>query len=276
MRVWFCVLLLCASAIGQESNSGPDFSRGARERGSFYLNGIGHQYLQGKNYTVVAAAIPVLNSKYFGVKVHVFNRGTSSVNVLPESVTVEDSVSARRLELFSAADVADRLRRQPAWVHVAGMVAGEPPAGQGSGPYGSAGVPTMADLLRELTKDSGSNGMMDYAEASYPVLTARGAPKPEARPAAVCALGCELRNREIGDGRGPQLAKRNARPEHLEQDEFLANTIPPDGDAEGVMYFSMPKLTDRAPISHNGRKSYQVTVTVPVGDEKFQFAFPAE
>lgn len=128
MRVWFCVLLLCASAIGQESNSGPDFSRGARERGSFYLNGIGHQYLQGKNYTVVAAAIPVLNSKYFGVKVHVFNRGTSSVNVLPESVTVEDSVSARRLELFSAADVADRLRRQPAWVHVAGMVAGEPAA----------------------------------------------------------------------------------------------------------------------------------------------------
>jgi hypothetical protein len=139
-----------------------------------------------------------------------------------------------------------------------------------------SGVPTMADLLRELTKDSGSNGMMDYAETSYPVLTPRGAAKPSPPSAVACDLGCELRNREIGDGHEPQLAKRGAKPEQLEQDEFLANTIPPDGDAEGVLYFSMPKLSDRAPVSHNGRKSYQVTVTVPVGDEKFQFAFPAE
>jgi len=38
----------------------------------------------------------------------------------------------------------------------------------------------------------------------------------------------------------------------------------------------MPKMTDRAPISHTGRKSYQVTVTIPVGEEKFQFVFPPE
>src|SRR5208283_3624600 len=106
---WLCFLLLSSFAVAQEQNPGPgpDFSRGARPRGSFYLNGVGHQYLQGKDYTVVAAAIPVLNGKYFGVKLHVFNRGTSSVNVLPESVTVEDSVSAKQLESFSAADVAD-------------------------------------------------------------------------------------------------------------------------------------------------------------------------
>ena len=35
-------------------------------------------------------------------------------------------------------------------------------------------------------------------------------------------------------------------------------------------------MTDRAPISHTGRKSYQVTVTIPVGEEKFQFVFPPE
>jgi len=62
----------------------------------------------------------------------------------------------------------------------------------------------------------------------------------------------------------------------LEQCEFLANTIPPEGDAQGVLFFSMPKLTDHAPISHTGKKSYLVTVTVPVGDEKFQFVFPPE
>ena len=57
---------------------------------------------------------------------------------------------------------------------------------------------------------------------------------------------------------------------------FLANTIPPEGDVEGVLYFSMPKLTKRAPISHTGKRSYLVTVTVPVGEEKFQFVFRPE
>jgi hypothetical protein len=59
-------------------------------------------------------------------------------------------------------------------------------------------------------------------------------------------------------------------------DRLLANTIPPEGEVQGVLYFSMPKLTDGASISHTGKKSYLVTVTVPVGEEKFQFVFPPE
>ena len=275
MRGWLCFLLLCSFAVAQEQNpgAGPDFSRATRERGAFYLNGIGHQYIQGKDYTVVAAAIPTLNGKYFGVKLHVFNRGRQSVNMLPESVTVDDSVGAKQLELFSAAEIADRMRRQPTWMRVAGAAVGGAPAAM---PGSDTGVPTMADLLRELTKDTGGNGAMGYAEAAYPTLTVRGTPKAVAHSSEACDLGCELRNREIGDGSGPQLAQRSARPEQVEQSEFLANTIPPEGDAEGVLYFAMPKLTDRAPISHTGKKSYLVTVTVPVGEETFQFVFPPE
>ena len=277
MRRLLIALLLCSCAIAQDAKpvEGPDFSRAARERGAFYLNGIGHQYIQGKNFTVVAAAIPTLNGKYFGVKLHVFNRGKQSVNMLPEAVTVEDSVGIKSLELFAAAEIADHMRRQPTWMRVAGAAVGGAPAPPmpGSDP----GVPTMADLLRELTKDAGGNGMaMGYADTSYPALTVRGAPKATAHRSEACDLGCELRNREIGDGSGPQLVQRTARPEQIEQSEFLANTIPPDGDAEGVLYFSMPKLTDRAPVSHTGKKSYLVTITVPVGDEKFQFVFPPE
>ena len=134
----------------------------------------------------------------------------------------------------------------------------------------------MADLLRELTKESEGNGFLSTADPPYPTLTVRGAPRAAAHASASCDLGCELRNREIGDGSGPRLPSRNARPEQVDQSEFLANTIPPEGEGEGVLYFSMPKLTDRAPISHTGKKSYLVTVTVPVGEEKFQFAFPPE
>ena len=276
MHGLLCALLLCSLAVAQDRGPGPgpDFSRAARERGSFYLNGLGYQYIQGTSYTVVASAIPTLNGKYFGVKVHVFNRGKRSVNVVPESVTVDDSVGAKPLQLLSAADIADRMRRQPAWSRVAdAAVGGAPMHDPGSTP----GVPTMADLLRELSKESGGNGfMMGYADPPEPTLTVRGEPRAAAHTSASCDLGCELRNREIGDGKGPQLPKRSARPEQLEQCEFLANTIPPDGEAQGVLFFSMPKLTDRAPISHTGKKSYLVTVSVPVGNEKFQFVFPPE
>ena len=118
--------------------------------------------------------------------------------------------------------------------------------------------------------------MMGYAEPSEPTLTVRGTSRAVAHSSAACDLGCDLRNREIGDGSGPQLLRRSARPEELEQSELLANTIPPEGDAQGIIYFSMPKLTDRAPVSHSSKKSYLVTVTVPVGEEKFQFVFPPE
>jgi|GEM_PF-2687367 hypothetical protein len=274
MRGVLYALLLCSFAVAQDRGPGPDFSRGARVRGSFYLNGLGYQYIQGANYTVVASAIPTLNGKYFGVKVHVINRGKRSVNMVPESVTVEDSVGSKPLELFSAADIADRMRRQPAWSRVASAAVGGAPA-PSAGSY--PGVPTMADLLRELSKESGGDGMnMGYAEPPAPTLTERGTARAVAHSSASCDLGCELRNREIGDGSSPQLPKRNARPEQLEQSEFLANTIPPEGEVQGVLYFSMPKLTDRAPISHTGKKSYLVTVTVPVGEEKFQFVFPPE
>src|SRR5215469_13446773 len=153
MRGCIFVLLLSSLAAGQQPTlgvpAGPDFSRAARQRGAFYLNGIGHQYIQGTNYTVVAAGIPILNGKYFGVKLHVFNRGRASVNLLPEAVTVDDSVSAKQLELFTAAEVVDRMRKQPTWMRVAGAAVGGAPATM---PTNDSGVPTMADLLREMTR----------------------------------------------------------------------------------------------------------------------------
>jgi hypothetical protein len=273
MRRILLFVLLSASAFAQLTAQveGPDFSRGSRPRGSFYLNGVGHQYLQGANYTVIAAAIPVLNGKFFGVKVHVINRGTSSVDVVPESITAEDSVAAKQMAMHSSVEVNDKMQRPSGLARAAGIVAGEP-IGM---PGGSSGPPTMNDLLRELLRDAAAESPWGAADAT-PTLTPRGAARATAASSPTCDLGCELRNREIGDGNGPQLARRTAKPEQVEQAELLANTVPPLGDVEGVLYFAMPKMTDKAPVSHHGRKSYQVTVTVPVGDEKFQFVFPPE
>ena len=85
-----------------------------------------------------------------------------------------------------------------------------------------------------------------------------------------------MRNREIADPSAVQLPRRIVQPDLIEQGEFLANTVPPDGDVGGILYFAMPRLSDRAPISRTGRKCCLVTLTVPVGEEKFQFVFPPE
>jgi len=273
MRRLLIALLLCACATAQTTTpaEGPDFSRAARPRGSFYLNGVGHQYLEGRDYTVVAAAVPVLNGKFFGVKIHVFNRGAASVNVLPESITAEDSVKAKQLELYSSAEVNDKLAGPSTMARLAGITLGGPPSMSGG-----SGTPTMSDLLHEILKEAADDNSSGYMASSYPTLTPRGPTRVTAHESPACDLGCELRNREIGDGTGPQLSKRPVKPDVIDQSEFMANTVPPGGDVVGILYFAMPKMTDRAPISHTGRKSYQVTVTIPVGEEKFQFVFPPE
>jgi hypothetical protein len=275
MRRLLLALLLCSCAVAaaQEAKplEGPDFTRATRPRGTFYLNGVGHQYLAGKHYTVVAAAVPVLNGKFFGVKIRVFNRGTSSVNVLPETITAEDSVGAKQLALYSSAEVNDKLTAPSTMARLAGYAVGGPPS-MGAGSNG----PTMADLVQQMLREAAADSPMGYMESSYPTLTPRGPTRATAHSSPACDLGCELRNREIGDGTGPQLPRRPVKPEVIDQSEFLANTVPPGGEVVGMLYFAMPKMTDRAPISRNGRKSYMVTLTVPVGDEKFQFVFPPE
>lgn len=255
-----------------QSAEGPDFDRATRPRGAFYLNGVGHQYLQGTEFTVVAAALPVMNGKFLGVKLRVINRGRNSVNVLPEDIAVEDSVSGKQLVLYSSAEVFGRMQQPSGMQRLAGVIGGE--AGSPNG-LGYGGGPTMNDLLREMMRQAAAESPWGASDAG-PTLTTRGATRASLSNSAACDLGCELRNREIGDGNGPQLVRRVVKQDVLEQNEFLANTIPPEGDAVGVLYFAMPKMTDKAPISHTGRKNYQVTVVVPVGAEKFQFVFPPE
>ena len=198
-------------------------------------------------------------------------RGKSSVNVLPDAITAEDSVGAKQLILHSSAELNDKLTAPSTLARIGGYAVGGPPS-----MGGGSNAPTMADLVHEMLKEAAADSPMGYMESSYPTLTPRGPTRAAAHSSPACDLGCELRNKEIGDGNGPQLPKRPVKPDVIDQSEFLANTIPPDGDVVGILYFAMPKLTDRAPISHTGRKSYLVTVTIPVGDEKFQFVFPPE
>lgn len=83
-------------------------------------------------------------------------------------------------------------------------------------------------------------------------------------PFAVCAI--EAANPDVLT----QPQRQNS-PEFGEQSAFLANTITPQSDVDGVLYFPMPKLTHGLPLAKNGNKAGIVRVTVPVGEEKFEF-----
>ena len=62
----------------------------------------------------------------------------------------------------------------------------------------------------------------------------------------------------------------------MERTSFLANTIPPQADQDGVFYYPMGKLA-RAPASANkAAKSRMVRVRVPVGEVEFQFMLAVE
>ena len=64
--------------------------------------------LQGTNYTVVAAAVPMLNGKYFGVKLYVFNRGRSPfamIRKIPRGQVSTLAQIRRRLARWHNADV---------------------------------------------------------------------------------------------------------------------------------------------------------------------------
>jgi hypothetical protein len=54
------------------------------------------------------------------------------------------------------------------------------------------------------------------------------------------------------------------------------HTITPQSDADGILFFLMPKLEHSVPLAKSGKKTGMVRVTVPVGEEEFQFLLTVE
>ena len=117
---------------------------------------------------------------------------------------------------------------------------------------------------------SGSRGVL-YTDT--PGALQQRAPIPRS---AECDTVCRLRNREAANPDVLAQLQRQNSPDYVEQSAFLANTITPQSDADGVLFFPMPKLTRGVPLAKNGKKAGMVRVTVPVGEEKFQFSLVVE
>ncbi len=276
MRCFLAALLLGCSLLAQNQSSSPQTS--ASPKGMFYVDGIVYQYVAGTDYTVVAAAHSVLNRKFLAVKVRVYNTGQQSVTVKPEEVVLQDANGDRTLAAVSGAELAKKMRHPYNWARYAVT----PLAGDGSqSPDDSAVVtPQLIEMMKAMAARSQAAGtaMMPPGKNLLYTDTPGALGSGEAaRGANVCDQVCQLHNVEAGSPDVLTQLQRQNDPDYVQQNAFLANTIPPRASAVGVFYCPLGKLSESSPApSHSSRKSRLLYLTVPVGTETFEFVLPVE
>ena len=227
----------------------------------FYINGIAYRFAAAESYAVVAAATTGLGGKYLGIKVHVFNRSRQSITVRPEDITVVDAIAKRRLTPVPAVDVVNRKRGEPTWMRFAGNVAGP------GEPVGDLVNPQWNELVRALQPEVTSSARADSTTAVYSSQKVQ-VDGPD------CDTACQLRNREVNSSLSSGWQQNLS--ESIQHTAFLANTIPPQCDIEGVLYFPMPRQAATDPSARRRSKSYAITITVPIAGERFNLDFPVD
>jgi hypothetical protein len=272
MRYILCAALFC-SWLGAQDN--PSLSPLSPHGDAiFYVNGIDYHFISATNYTVVVAAHSVANHKLLGVKVRILNNGQHSVTVRPEDVRVEDAIAGRDLAAISGTDLARKMRRPYNWSRYAVNAA--------AGPAPEAGddLETVdrqhSDLMRAML-------MASQMGNAPPVLSRRPitevAAEPDSDIAPQATFSDEVSPLRMKEASGPDVLmqlQRQVSPDYVERTSFLANTIPPRADLEGVFYYPMGKLARDPAAAKKAAKSRMVRVTVPVSAVEFQFMLAVE
>ena len=272
MRYILCAALFCSWLGAQDNPSLPPLS--PHGDAIFYVNGIDYHFISLTNYTVVVAAHSVANRKFLGVKVRILNNGRHSVTVRPENVKLEDAVTGREVAAISGMELAKKMRRPYNWSRYAvNAAAGQAPE---AGDDQETGDRQRGDLMVAML-------MASQMGNAPPVLSRRSitevAAEPDSDIAPQATFSDEVSHLRRKEASRPDVLmqlQRQVSPDYVERTSFLANTIPPQADQDGVFYYPMGKLA-RAPASANkAAKSRMVRVRVPVGEVEFQFMLAVE
>ncbi len=274
MRCFLCLTLLGCSLAAESLSSMPQTS--GSDNGSFYVNGIVYHYVAGAEYTVVAAAHSAINRKFVAVKMRVYNTSRQSVTMKPEEIRAEDALAGQTLAPVSSVGLARKMRRPYNWARLAvNPVVGE---STDTGAASDMLSPQLLEMMRAMAaKTNGSaTPVLPGNRAVLYTDTPGALQSRDPVPAADCDIVCRLRNREAANPDVLNQLQRQNSPDYVEQSAFLANTITPESDSGGVLYFPMPKLRHGVPQATNGNKAGMVRLTVPVGDQTFQFLLVVE
>lgn len=272
MRYILCAALFCSWLGAQDTPSQPPVSPPGDT--TFYVNGIDYHFISLTNYTVVVAARSVANRKFLGVKVRILNNGQHSVTVRPEDVKVEDAVTGRDVAAISGTELARKMRRPYNWSRYAvNVAAGQAPE---AGDEPETVDREHSDLMRALLMAS-QMGNAPPVLARRSVTETDGEPDSDIAPAATLSDEIShLRRKEASRPDVLMQLQRQVSPDYVERTSFLANTIPPRADVEGVFYYPMGKLARAPAAAKKAARSRMVRVTVPVGEVEFQFLLGVE
>ncbi len=275
MRYVLCAALFCGLLGAQDNASGSSSSY--QGDGVFYVNGIAYHFLSGSDYTVVVAAHSIANRKFLAVKLRIVNDGQHSVTVRPNDVRVVDAVAEHDLEQIPGAELAKRMRRPYNWSRFGVNAAGGPP--NDTGDDSQTSDPQHSDILRAMQQMAMQMASAPPVISALSIADTTGIRQPEASVIPEATISDEVSHLRMKEAARPDVLMRLQRqisPDYLEGTAFLANTIPPRTDLEGVFYYPIGKLVREAAASKKSSQSRMVRVTVPVGDERFQFQFAVE
>lgn len=265
------VVLLSCSLFAQ----GAQYITPAAEQnqGSFFVSGFEYKFIAGNDYVVVAAAHSVINHKYLGVKVRVVNLSNHVSTVKPEDISAADLLGGRPLEQVTGTELARRMSRPTNMARLAVSPMGGEPNQIVTSSMSDDSEAKWQEAVRQLhirLAEMAAAGVAHNSDVRFADMRA-----PSAANLPPCDEICQLRNREAA---GPdilkQLQQQNT-PDYVRDQALLANTIPPDGEVEGMLYFPLPKA-GHDPGSSKSGKSRAVKVGVAVGDEHFEFVFKLE
>jgi hypothetical protein len=267
MRPFVCVLLLAFPLFAQEVNREP-----LENSGAFFVDGIVHQFIVGKQCTVVAAAHAAVNRKFLAVKVRFYNHGTRSVTVRPEDVVVADAIGGRALSPVSGDDLARKMRKSYNMARYAvNNVAG---AAVPDGPLTIEMLnPQMLEMMRAMSARGAAPGVMGRTAlfTDTPGALDDGA---DAGAPVECDRACHLRSQEVHGGEPLAQVQRENSPESVERAAFLANTIPPRGNVGGLLYYRLTGLAEQP--GKGARHQHRISVKVEAAGELFELELPVE
>jgi hypothetical protein len=274
MRQVLCALLLCCPLLAQDNAAVPQFWSGGS--GTFYVNGVVYQYAAGTDYTVVAAVRPVLNRKYLALKVRIINAGRQSVTVKPDEISVKDAFAEHALTVVSGAELGRRMRKP---YNRARLAVDPAEASQSSEAPSDGMTPQMLTMMRAMaarTQVPSGGPVLPNKNLLYTDEPGALPMAPMHGPTAECGQVCQLLSRETA---GPDVLaqlQRQTSPDYVERSALLANTILPQADTTGLLFYPMAKLSHQEGASGSGKNARRVKVTVPVGAERFEFVLGIE
>lgn len=219
---------------------------------------------------------PVLNRKYLALKVRIINAGRQSVTVKPDEINVNDAFAEHALTFVSGAELGRRMRKLYNWARLAVDPA---EASKSSEAPGDGMTPQMLAMMRAMAaraQGPGGGTILPNKNLLYTDEPGALPMAPMRGPTAECGQVCQLLSRETA---GPDVLaqlQRQTSPDYVERNALLANTILPQADTTGLLYYPMAKLSHPEGASGSGKNARKVRVTVPVGQNGSSLSFSWE